>query len=88
MNPLTNIPDQNQANTIEVWANPEKKEQFDKNRQEFEDKYEQKLKNILPENIFKKISGYFELNWNIDSTVNSLKDSWISEDSIAFIKNL
>lgn len=87
MNPLTNIPDQNQANTIEVWANPEQKEQFDKNRQEFEDKYEQKLKNILPENIFKKISGSFELNWNIDSTVNSLKDSWISEDSIALIKN-
>ena len=87
MNPLTNIPDQNQANTIEVWANPEQKEQFDKNRQEFEDKYEQKLKNILPENIFKKISGSFELNWNIDSTVNSLKDSWISEDSIALIKD-
>lgn len=87
MNPLTNTPDQNQANTIEVWANPEQKEQFDKNRQEFEDKYEQKLKNILPENIFKKISGSFELNWNIDSTVNSLKDSWISEDSIALIKD-
>lgn len=87
MNPLTNIPDQNQVNTIEVWANPEQKEQFDKNRQEFEDKYEQKLKNILPENIFKKISGSFELNWNIDSTVNSLKDSWISEDSIALIKD-
>ena len=87
MNPLTNIPDQNQANTIEVWANPEQKEQFDKNRQEFEEKYEQKLKNILPENIFKKISGSFELNWNIDSTVNSLKDSWISEDSIALIKD-
>lgn len=87
MNPLTNIPDQNQANTIEVWANPEQKEQFNKNRQEFEDKYEQKLKNILPENIFKKISGSFELNWNIDSTVNSLKDSWISEDSIALIKD-
>ncbi|ATU05568.1 hypothetical protein BKN14_03925 [Candidatus Gracilibacteria bacterium HOT-871] len=87
MNPLTNIPDQNQANTIEVGANPEQKEQFDKNRQEFEDKYEQKLKNILPENIFKKISGSFELNGNIDSTVNSLKDSGISEDSIALIKN-
>ena len=87
MNPLTNTPDQNQANTIEVWANPEQKEQFNKNRQEFEDKYEQKLKNILPENIFKKISGSFELNWNIDSTVNSLKDSWISEDSIALIKD-
>lgn len=87
MNPLTNIPDQNQVNTLEVWANPEQKEQFDKNRQEFEDKYEQKLKNILPENIFKKISGSFELNWNIDSTVNSLKDSWISEDSIALIKD-
>lgn len=87
MNPLTNIPDQNQVNTIEVWANPEQKEQFDKNRQEFEDKYEQKLKNILPEEIFKKLSGNFELNWNIDSTVNSLKDSWISEDSIALIKD-
>lgn len=87
MNPLTNIPDQNQVNTLEVWANPEQKEQFDKNRQEFEDKYEQKLKNILPEEIFKKLSGNFELNWNIDSTVNSLKDSWISEDSIALIKD-
>ncbi len=87
MNPLTNIPDQNQVNTLEVWANPEQKEQFDKNRQEFEDKYEQKLKNILPENIFKKASGSFELNWNIDSTIDSLKDSWISEDSIALIKD-
>lgn len=87
MNPLTNIPNQTEVNTIEVWANPEQKEQFDKNRQEFEDKYEQKLKNILPENIFKKISGSFELNWNIDSTIDSLKDSWISDDSIALIKD-
>lgn len=77
----------NQSKQIEVWANPEQKEQFDKNSQEFKSKYEQKLKNILPEDLVWKISGSFELSWDINSQIINLKNNWLSEESINFIKN-
>ena len=57
MNPLTNIPDQNQVNTLEVWANPEQKEQFNKNAKDFQEKYSQKLKNTTIQNPNKKTNG-------------------------------
>ena len=82
-----NNQEKKEKNNFEVWANPEQKEQFDKNAKDFQEKYSQKLKNILPEEIFKKLSGNFELNWNIDKTIDSLKDSWLSEKSIDLIKS-
>lgn len=83
---ITQSSDKNQFNQIEVWANPEQKEQFDKNLQEFKDKYEQKLRNILPEKLVWKISGSFELSWNIDNQIESLKNDWLSDESIDLIK--
>lgn len=74
------------TNQIETWASPEQKEEFDKKWKEFQEKYEQKLKNILAENILKKISASFELNWDIEKTVDSLKNYWVSEELIDSIK--
>lgn len=76
---------ENNKNTFETWWNFEEKEQFDKNFQEFKNKYEQKLKNILPEEIVKKLSGSFELSWNLENTLNSLKNNWVSEKNIKLI---
>lgn len=75
-----------ESNELEVWQNPEKKEQFDKNASEFQKKYEQKLKNILPNDLVWKISWLFELNWDINSSLDSLKNHWVSEKNIAIIK--
>ena len=82
-----NNQEKKEKNNFEIWTNPEQKEQFDKNAKDFQEKYSQKLKNILPEDIFKKLSGSFELNWNIDKTIDSLKDSWLSEKSVDLIKS-
>ena len=82
-----NNQEKKEKNNFEIWTNPEQKEQFDKNAKDFQEKYSQKLKNILLEDIFKKLSGSFELNWNIDKTIDSLKDSWLSEKSGDLIKS-
>ena len=82
-----NNKEKKEKNNFEIWTNPEQKEQFDKNAKDFQEKYSQKLKNILPEDIFKKLSGNFELNWNIDKTIDSLKDFWLSEKSVDLIKS-
>lgn len=85
---MTNLFNQNQVdNSLEKleW-NTEQKEQFYKNAQIFKQNYEQKLKNILPEDLVKKISGSFELNSDINSSLDSLKNSWISELNLQKIK--
>lgn len=85
---MTNLINQNQVeNSLEKleW-NTEQKEQFDKNAQIFKQNYEQKLKNILPEDLVKKISGSFELNSDINSSLDSLKNSWISDINLQKIK--
>lgn len=86
---MTNLINQNQTenNLEKLEGNSEQKEQFDKNSREFQDKYEQKLKNILPEDLVKKISGSFELNWDIENIIDNLKNNGLSPDSINFIKN-
>ncbi|RKW21067.1 hypothetical protein D8B46_08310 [Candidatus Gracilibacteria bacterium] len=82
-----NNKEKKEKNNFEIGTNPEQKEQFDKNAKDFQEKYSQKLKNILPEEIFKKLSGNFELNGNIDKTIDSLKDSGLSEKSVDLIKS-
>lgn len=77
----------NQERQLEIWSNPEQKEQFDKNIKEFKNKYEQKLKNILPEGLVWKISGSFELSWDLNKQIENLKNEWLSEDPINSIKN-
>lgn len=84
-----NVFDQNQIeiNKLEVWVNPEQKEQYDENLKDFQDKYEQKLKKILPEELVKKISGSFELSWDIKNSINILKEKWLSEENISRIND-
>ncbi|PZM86716.1 hypothetical protein DLH72_00295 [Candidatus Gracilibacteria bacterium] len=74
------------VNQLEIGASSEQREEFDKKGKEFQEKYEQKLKNILPENILKKISASFELNGDIEKTVDSLKNYGVSEELIDSIK--
>lgn len=85
---MINWINQNQVNNSleKLEWNTEQKEQFDKNAQIFKQNYEQKLKNILPEDLVKKISGLFELNSDINSSIDSLKNSWISDINLQKIK--
>ena len=46
--------DLNKSKQFEVWLSQEKKEEFDKNLNEFNSKYSKKLENVLPEDILKK----------------------------------
>ena len=62
--------DLNKSKQFEVWLSQEKKEEFDKNLNEFNSKYSKKLENVLPEDILKKVSGSFESSWNIENTIS------------------
>ena len=63
--------DLNKSKQFEVWLSQEKKEEFDKNLNEFNSKYSKKLENVLPEDILKKVSGSFESSWNIENTISN-----------------
>lgn len=79
--------DNSKKNSFETWPKQEQKEQFDKNLEEFSNKYKESLEKILPEDLVKKISGSFELSWNIDSSLDKLKENWLSEESLEKIKS-
>jgi len=76
----------NKSKQFEVWLSQEKKEEFDKNLNEFNSKYSKKLENVLPEDILKKVSGSFESSWNIENTISNLKNDWLSEKNIESLK--
>lgn len=78
--------DLNKSKQFEVWLSQEKKEEFDKNLNEFNSKYSKKLENVLPEDILKKVSGSFESSWNIENTISNLKNDWLSEKNIESLK--
>lgn len=78
--------DLNKSKQFEVWLSQEKKEEFDKNLNEFNSKYSKKLENVLPEDILKKVSGSFESTWNIENTISNLKNDWLSEKNIESLK--
>lgn len=78
--------DLNKSKQFEVWLSQEKKEEFDKNLNEFNSKYSKKLENVLPEDILKKVSGSFEYSWNIENTISNLKNDWLSEKNIESLK--
>ena len=78
--------DLNKSKQFEVWLSQEKKEEFDKNLNEFNSKYSKKLENVLPEDILKKVSGSFESSWNIENTISNLKNDWLLEKNIESLK--